>query len=584
MLSSHGRGNLSAQRTLYSPASDTFATTLAALENHASDATGDEVTTWAKHPSAASGLNSGSPSSGRCCNGSGSLEAIYTHTADPATVDYRVTGYFIVQTYTSGNNFGVMARADASANTCYVADCVPSASANAFSVRLRKIVGGSATTLGTYTPGVDPAVGETVKIILSVSNDEKVVYVQMPSESSFHRRITSGDNSITASGYAGLRALRCSSSQGFHCTYWKLERNGPQLATGSGVVGTTDPVQSPALLWSPDYTSTGDSVGQNNGGTAWYREQEPDVLGVRQTTRAQIVAQASLPGQGQTYTPSGNGLRIELRPYHTGSDFTVTATATATSSGTSLTMSTGDVAKLADKEFLLNQRTNEMLRVNGTPSGTTVPVLRAQHSTGQAVNIGDTFLVSTGDINDSGSSTNGYATNRCEVYDRFPAGGGSTPPANWPDPVGSVRWYGYSVLFASPFTFDSSKWFTFTQFKGQFGGSPPRAMEIRGTDHIYWAGTRTGRDLGQITLDTWTRLVIGVRWETDGVNGWSMVYRDGVLKVPKTYEATMDTYNGGADPIYLKEGIYRTSGWTSTHVLYYGPIKVGNTIADVWSP
>ena len=42
----------------------------------------------------------------------------------------------------------------------------------------------------------------------------------------------------------------------------------------------------------------------------------------------------------------------------------------------------------------------------------------------------------------------------------------------------------------------------------------------------------------------------------------------------RTSVATMDVVNGAADPIYLKQGIYRSKVWACTHVLYFSPTRV----------
>ena len=38
----------------------------------------------------------------------------------------------------------------------------------------------------------------------------------------------------------------------------------------------------------------------------------------------------------------------------------------------------------------------------------------------------------------------------------------------------------------------------------------------------------------------------------------------------------MDTIGGKPDPIYLKQGIYRSSAWTTDHVLYFAPVTVSD--------
>jgi hypothetical protein len=65
-----------------------------------------------------------------------------------------------------------------------------------------------------------------------------------------------------------------------------------------------------------------------------------------------------------------------------------------------------------------------------------------------------------------------------------------------------------------------------------------------------------------------------MRLSPDPAVGWIQVFRDGRLQVARTPLATMDVVGDQPDPVYLKQGIYRTSLWTVTHVLYFGPISV----------
>lgn len=189
-----------------------------------------------------------------------------------------------------------------------------------------------------------------------------------------------------------------------------------------------------------------------------------------------------------------------------------------------------------------------------------------------------------GDVQLSGT----YKANRAEVYGRVPTYMSSTPAAQWPDPVGSVRWYAYSLYVPADFeSATDTKWLSLTQWKGYKGGSPPLGIEIKRGD-LRLGGTRTNQglvpndgSLGAIKKGQWTRLVVGVRFSTDPKVGWVEVYRDGATVVPRLPLSTMDTYNGtgdaAADPIYFKQGIYRGGDWQTTPVLYFGPTTVGTT-------
>lgn len=179
--------------------------------------------------------------------------------------------------------------------------------------------------------------------------------------------------------------------------------------------------------------------------------------------------------------------------------------------------------------------------------------------------------------------TSGYRAPRAEVYARH-AVPGSTPPAQWPDPPGSVRWYDWALLIPAGFVFtpDADPWFVATQFKGHLGGGPPVNIEIK-RQNLRLGGTRTNAglipgdgNLGAIRPGSWTRLTVGIRYATDQ-SGWVQVYRDGLEVLPRTPVATLDVVNGQPDPCYLKQGIYRDDAWTVPHTLYYGPVTVTDT-------
>jgi hypothetical protein len=185
--------------------------------------------------------------------------------------------------------------------------------------------------------------------------------------------------------------------------------------------------------------------------------------------------------------------------------------------------------------------------------------------------------------------TSGYAANRAEVYGRYPdTPATSTPPSDWPDPVGSERWYSFSLLVPVGFVFATdSNWIVITQWKGLRGGSPPIAIEIK-RGALRLGGTRANSrlipndgNLGKIVPGQWTHLEIGLKFATDPAQGWVEVYRDGGHVIPRTTLATMDTTptsNGRApDPIYLKQGIYRARSWKTDAIVYFGPMVVTRT-------
>ncbi len=177
----------------------------------------------------------------------------------------------------------------------------------------------------------------------------------------------------------------------------------------------------------------------------------------------------------------------------------------------------------------------------------------------------------------------GHTAPRSEVYGRIPKDR-TTPAAAWADPPGSERWYDFKVFLPNGFPVATdTRWFTFTQWKGLNGGSPPIALEIKRSG-LRLGGTRTNAglvpgdgSLGPIAFGQWTRLTVGIKFSTDAGEGWVQVYRDGVAALPRTPLATMDVVNGSADPMYLKQGIYRSAAWTVTQALYFSPMTVTNT-------
>lgn len=126
------------------------------------------------------------------------------------------------------------------------------------------------------------------------------------------------------------------------------------------------------------------------------------------------------------------------------------------------------------------------------------------------------------------TNTGGYLANRAEVYGRH-ARPGSTPASQWPDPVGSERWYRFSVLVPEDFAASStSPWLTLVQWKGYRGGSPPVALEVH-KNRFRLAGRSGSNDLGGLNRGAWNQFDVGMRLSPDASVGWIEVYRDGDL-------------------------------------------------------
>ena len=176
--------------------------------------------------------------------------------------------------------------------------------------------------------------------------------------------------------------------------------------------------------------------------------------------------------------------------------------------------------------------------------------------------------------------TGGYAANRAEVYDRIARR--ETPAAQWPDPVGSTRWYGFDLYVPADFVEDDTGvvWFSMLQWKGLDTGQPPIALEIK-RDHLDMGGASGRHALGPLKKGQWERVVIGIHFDP-GAAGWVEVYRDGVQVLARTSRPTMNLRDDGSvDPAYLKLGIYRSPKWQVTHVLHFGPLSIGASRDDV---
>lgn len=191
-----------------------------------------------------------------------------------------------------------------------------------------------------------------------------------------------------------------------------------------------------------------------------------------------------------------------------------------------------------------------------------------------------------GDVTTTGS----YTANRMEAYDRMPPSASGVKPADWPDPVGSTRWYSWSFYLDPSWSFDpqvagqQQKWIDLTQWKGFYGGSPPQAIEIGGVNgtSLQLGGSHARRTLDSaIAVGVWHRIVVGFRWEKTTA-GWVNVWLNGNEVLPQESRATMDVGpTGTADPVYFKQGIYRAQRWGTTHIMWCGPAKIGATRAEV---
>jgi hypothetical protein len=178
-----------------------------------------------------------------------------------------------------------------------------------------------------------------------------------------------------------------------------------------------------------------------------------------------------------------------------------------------------------------------------------------------------------GDLTDTG----GQLAPRAEVYARA-ARPLLTPAEEWPDPPGSERWYVFDLFVPAEFpTATDSTWLTLTQWKGHHVGRPPFTLEVK-RQNLRIGGKRAGalpsQDLGPLAKGRWTSLVVGMKLSPDPATGWIEVHRDGELRLPRTPLATLQTWWGRTDPVYFKQGLYRSAKWNVTQVLYFSPVRI----------
>jgi hypothetical protein len=183
------------------------------------------------------------------------------------------------------------------------------------------------------------------------------------------------------------------------------------------------------------------------------------------------------------------------------------------------------------------------------------------------------FELGRGDV----TTTATMSASRAEVYDRQPTEA-DTPANLWADPEGSVRWFGFQVYLPPEWAFAdrTEDWLLLTQWKGRSPGSPPVSLQIAGTRWAI-AGAAGRTDLVPVRLDHWTTFEIGVHFSSVPSAGWVEVWIDGALALPRTAHATMGTVEGRIDPNYLKQGIYRSSAWQTTHVAYFSDAVLAMT-------
>lgn len=595
---------------------DTFTegTTAITLSNHTPDynqnteAAPDwiRVTTNVASPSEAKVGGSASNVTGQMYNGTSSTaRAYYLFDTNVSSSTYRIR---VKQTHWSeGQAVGYIAKAviyGSDDNSGYLGNVYYDARDAATSgttgtpgwvASIERVVTGTNTVLSRIciqSTAAPTWPQSTEHYFEALPDGRKAIYVKLPGEAIFTKRTETSDTAITGPGLPGIFMDRCDASHGGHIDEFEVEERPAPPMLG----GTPDPSEVPGLLWTPLYSNyIGTTITGAPNHELWFSAPKPRIRGITQEDRMQIVGGVDVPGTG-IYKPTAS-LRVEVRDFWgtgaftgSGGDQRITSTASATTSDTTLVFSSSDAAALFNKDMVYNIRTKEWVRVNGTPSGGNVVVYRGQSTTAQAVNVGDVWRVACGDVSDSGSATNAYATSRAEALARSGTEYGVSLPQDYPDPVGSVRYYGCSY-YIEPTTWaarsydGTSSWITLTQWKQNTNGSPPRALAIDVTNNRWYIdgfGGAFTAPIKTLTPGVWQRFIFGFRWQADGT-GWTEVYDgDGTLLVPRAAGATMAGTTASPTPNYLKEGIYRAKdGWRTTMIFYYSPMKIGTDFNSV---
>src|SRR5829696_1244719 len=165
---------------------------------------------------------------------------------------------------------------------------------------------------------------------------------------------------------------------------------------------------------------------------------------------------------------------------------------------------------------------------------------------------------------------------------------------------GDVRWFGWSVYFASgfPTSDDSGSWNVFTQWHHNGpncsvpldfsirdeGSATPRTLVLTSRTGVVSTTTcrLTGRefDLGPLLTGQWIRFEAQVGFSAEPSLGFVEVYINDRLALPRTQMATLYTCCRS----YLKQGYYRKANAGNTATLYLDGTTVGTTRADVEQP
>jgi Polysaccharide lyase len=137
---------------------------------------------------------------------------------------------------------------------------------------------------------------------------------------------------------------------------------------------------------------------------------------------------------------------------------------------------------------------------------------------------------------------------------------------------GDERWYEFSLMFDPAFPVVTGKYFIVMQWHGPDNEPPPMALEVQGAGQLVLTGHGTQAPLmvvGDIARGQWVDYVVHARFSRSSATGWTEVFRDGVLAVPRHPRANL---SGHSD--YFKMGIYRDVRATSTAVMWADGLRI----------
>lgn len=154
--------------------------------------TGELGATWTKHPAAAQDMVL--TNANKLRGSSTGNYGLYYASAVPPSSEYAVS-CTVTQVSLLSNPTGICARLDTAAQTCYYAQYGGSGALGLF--ELRKVVAGVETSLGQYVQTLGD--GNSVTMTLQVYDRAKKLLINGIT------RVTSSDNTITATGRVGVK-------------------------------------------------------------------------------------------------------------------------------------------------------------------------------------------------------------------------------------------------------------------------------------------------------------------------------------------------------------------------------------------